>query len=281
MSNLTKYYRNKISGMQLPLPSKGLYGGNIDFSINDTDVEIYALSAADEIYIANPDNLITGAAVERIIKSSCPAINDPRNLPIQDADAICLASKRQTYGSFLSLGGECSKCKEKQEYKIEIMDIFKNSKFLPDEMICSIDEINGTKVDLKIYLRPYSVKDANFITIKEFEQNKYLEGLDSSDMDIEEKTTKVFKAIQSMKEMNMDLLHSCIIRIIADGEEITDSNSIKDFMNNVESKIVKLINDKVKEFNKYGLPKTYTVSCNKCDNKDQIPLVYDPSNFFD
>lgn len=282
MSSLSKYYRNKISGMQLPLPSKGLYGGNIDFSLNGTDVEIYALSAGDEIYISNPDNLITGAAVEKIITSCCPAIGDPKNLPIQDVDAICLASKKQSYGNFLKLGGECSECKEKQEYSISINDIFSKSKFLPEKMIYDIKNINGNSVNLKIHLKPYSLKDSNYITIKEFEQNKYLENLeDNTTMSVEEKTTILFKALQSSKEMNVDLLHSCVIRIISDDEEITDRDEIKGFLKNVESKIIKGINEKVKEFSNYGLPKTYEVKCSKCNHIDTIPLIYDPSNFFD
>lgn len=281
-SPLSKYYRNKISGMQLKLPSDGVYGGDIDFSISG-DVEIYALSAADEIYISNPDNLVTGAAVEKIIESSCPAVKDVRNLPIQDVDVICLASKKQTYGNMLKIGGKCKKCEKEQMYQIHIDGIFGKSTSLPKEMICKINEINNEKVNLKIYVKPYTLEIMNYINIKEFEENKFLDNIQQSDIPDEEKIKNLFNSAQKIKELNLNLLNPCIIRIVDDELEITNKNEIDEFMRNVSSNIVHKINDKIKEFGNYGLPKTYKVRCEdlECRHEQEIPLVYDPSNFFD
>lgn len=273
---LEKYYRNRIAEMHVVLPSGGNYGGDINFSMAET-VEVFALTAADEIYITNPDSLITGSAVERIISSCCPSIGSPRELPIQDVDAICLAAKKLSYGNYLKISGKCTKCEKEQEFKILIDGIFSKSTNIPNEVMCEVD-------GLKIYLKPYTLELANYISSKEFEENKLIETIQSSELSDEDKAKHFFNSIQKIKELNLNSTEDCIIRIITeDGTEVVNEDYISQFIQNASLKIIKTINDKIGEFSNYGLPATYEVKCSnhECNHHQEIPLIYDPTNFFE
>ena len=271
---LLKYYRNRVAGLHINLPSGGNYGGAIEFNMTNM-VEVYALTAADEIYITNPDALISGASIERIVTSCCPAIKDVKNLPIQDVDTICLASKKLSYGPNIIIKGKCSECGHEQDFNINIDYIFSKSKKLPTEMVCEVD-------GLKIYLRPYSLEIANYIAAKEFEENKLIEYIQNSDITENDKTTQFFSSLEKIQILNLNTNQECIIRIkLPDGEDVVDKTFIKEFIENAPLKTTKAIINKIKEFNEYGLPKEITSPCSECSHEEILPLIYDPTSFFD
>ena len=274
---LKEFYRTRIAEAHISLPSDGKYGGDVDFNIENT-VAVYAMTGKDEVFITNPEALISGTAVQHLINSCCPSIRDVKNLPVQDVDVICLVSKKLSYGNNIILSGNCEKCEHEQKFKINIDDILIKSKKLPEEMICIIDDIP----DLKIYLKPYTLELSNFISSKEFEERKFVEILNTQTTDSEQQAKNFFDSVQKIKNLSLGTISKCINKIeTPTGEVVVDDDYISDFINNAPLKYIKQITKKLSEFGDYGLPNTYSVKCEKCEHSQEIPLVYDPTSFFE
>jgi hypothetical protein len=112
---LSVYFRQP--GIHIKLPSNGNYTSDGSITLTTSgEVAILPMTAADEIILNNPDSLLNGVAIERIIESCCPQIKNVKELPITDVDVIILAAKLVSYGDGLDLATKCDKCDTIKEF---------------------------------------------------------------------------------------------------------------------------------------------------------------------
>lgn len=274
-SPLTKYFRQP--GIHVRLPSDGNYNkpGEIIFT-SSREVAIFPMTAADEIVLSNPDSLLNGAALERIILSCCPAITNIKELSVPDVDVIVLATKLVSYGDSLKLISNCEKCRTGTEFVLSIRNLLEQSKLLPKEHSVRLND------DLIAFLRPYTLESNNRLSLAQFEETKLIQNLVEDDVSQEQRTRAITEAFEKITNLNLELLASSVIKIVTPDTEVVDQTQIQDFITNVSHDIVKKLKDGVQEFNKYGLPKDTSIKCSnkKCQHEWTSPIVYDPSSFF-
>lgn len=272
---LSRWFRQP--GIYIKLPSEGRYNtpGMIELAAGN-EVPIYPMTAADEIIVTNPDSLLNGVALERIITSCCPAIHDAKSVVVPDVDVIILAAKMVSYGDSLALRTNCERCKSGKDFTLSIQSLLHAATPLPHEHSVRLND------DLVAYLRPYTLDSNNKINLTQFDESKKIQNLANENISEEEKSRIITAAFQRVTSLNLELLSSCVFKIATPEMMITDQNMIKDFINNAGRDVVKIIRDALEEFNKYGLPKTSEVTCDneKCKHTWQVPIVYDPSSFF-
>lgn len=270
---LLNHYR-RSSSISIQLPSGGFYGGDIDFNMNK-EVEIFPLSVKNEIYINNPDHLLSGEACKYSIEQCCPNIKDINNLPYMDMEAICLGIKKSSYGNELKLPYKCPECKHEDTAHYSIDFIFSQMKFLPEHFICEID-------DLKIYLKPYPLEKFDQFKLIYTNESIAENALRNSELSKEEIASIIYESIEKISNISTEAVADCIIRIeLKDGIEVTDQNMIKEYFDNAPLYVTKEIIKKHSEFNSYGLEKEVTLTCNKCNHDFKYPLTFDPSSFFE
>jgi hypothetical protein len=272
---LAAYFRQP--GIHIKLPSNGNYTPDdlISFTASG-EVAILPMTAADEIILNNPDSLLNGVAIERIIESCCPQIKYAKELPITDVDVIVLAAKLVSYGDGLDLITKCEKCQKDQEFTLSIHTLLNQVKPLPNYVSVRLND------DLVAYLRPYTLQSNNRINVTQFEETQLIRHLVADDVTPEERTTAIASAFEKITNLNLELLAKSIIRIKTPTDDVNDPESITEFIQNTNREIVGKLREGIKQFNSYGLPKETTVKCDnpECKNEWTIPVVYDPSSFF-
>lgn len=272
---LSAYYRQP--GIQIQLPSKGkYYNHEIETSING-DIPVYPMTASDGIIINNPDGLINGSSIEEVIKSCCPAIKYPRDLSVVDVDVILLAIKLVSFGPKMEIVGICPKCQHKSKYDFNVRDLLDAAKPLPEiEDIRLTDELLAT-------VRPYSFETSTILSMAEFEEAKLLQILLGEESITDEKRVKAMAdSFRRLTDLSLDVLYQSVVKITTPAGEVTDKKFIREFLKNTSSTIVKMIQAKQEELNKFGMPKSQSVVCTneECQHHWDLPIEYDPSSFF-
>lgn len=238
------------------------------------EVEIYPLSAKNEIYINNPDHLLSGEASRYSIVECSPNIGDVLNLPYMDMEAISMGIKKASYGNEINLPYKCPHCKHEATAIYSIDYIFSQMKQLPENFICDVD-------GLKIYLKPFPLECYDQFKLIYTNEKIAENALSDTELTKEEKAKSIYDSIQNISTISTESVGKCIIRIETETDEVTDQTYIIDYFNNAPVKHIKAIMKKHNEFSEYGLPRNVNVECEGCNKEFEYPMTYDPSSFFD
>jgi phage FluMu protein Com len=265
-------------GIHVKLPTNGYYNaeGTFDFSPN-REVGIYPMTAADEMVATNPDSLLNGSALERIVASCCPSLTNPKEVLIQDADVIILAAKSVSFGDALHLKAQCPKCQKLNDFTLSIRSVLEQVTPFPKQHVIRLSD------ELVAHLRPFTLRSNNLVNLRQFEETKHIQNiLENKELSDEVKSREVSQAYDRMANVSLEMISECVMKIITPQAEVTDIAQIKEFLDNSSRVIVKKVRDGLEEFTKYGLPKETDVVCSneKCTSVWRVPIVYDPSSFF-
>ena len=90
------------------LPSGGDFYSEGVVELSETgEVEIYAMTSRDEVLMRNPDALLNGESVAKVISSCVPQVQKPRELLASDVDALMVAIQGATYGDQVTVETAC------------------------------------------------------------------------------------------------------------------------------------------------------------------------------
>lgn len=273
MNPLSKYFRQP--GIQLLLPTKGNYSRNkfkTTFSTNE--VNIFPMTAADDIMINTPDMLLNGTAVEELIKSCCPDVGEPRYVCYPDIDAIIMAIRMVSFGNNYDISIKCPKCNHMNELSYNIRGLLDTMTYLPDEYYVRLND------DLVAYLRPHEYESFIKARIVTFEQSKILQNLEDNNPNEELRIKTFAESSRKISKTNLDMLSSCIIKIVTPDGEVSDLPSIQEFISSCETSFVRKIKDGVAHLDKFGLSKELEAKCKSCEHVWNFPIQFDPSDFF-
>jgi len=270
---LSKYFRKPTIYVQIP--TGGRFNPEIDKTVLD-EIPIMPMTAIDEISMSNPDELLNGEALVNLITSCVPTIPEPRNLCNIDADFLYLAIKHATYGKNIEHTHTCSNCEEQADYNIDINSIL--------DKFPEIHEVEPVEYkDLKIYVHPPKMESMTRMALIEVEQTRILDAIsDTGDESITEiELAKQFAlSFRKVSKQNVNLLIEAIDRIETLDEVVTDKDTILEFMDNCETKVITRINDQITKVN--NRPKdltTFEFTCDACDNKEKVRFELNPVNF--
>ncbi len=270
---LSKYFRKPTIYVQIP--TGGRFNPEIDKTILD-EIPIMPMTAIDEISMSNPDELLNGEALVNLIASCVPSIPEPRNLCNVDADFLYLAIKHATYGKNIEHTHTCSNCEEQADYNIDINSIL--------DKFPEIHDVEPVEYkDLKIYVHPPKMESMTRMALIEVEQTRILDAIsDTGNESITEiELAKQFAlSFRKVSKQNVNLLIEAIDRIETLDEVVTDKDTILEFMNNCETKVITRINDQITKVN--NRPKdltTFEFTCDACDNKEKVKFELNPVNF--
>jgi hypothetical protein len=234
------------------------------------------MTAIDEISMQNPDELLNGEALINLIHSCVPSIPNPRELCNIDAELIFLAIKYATYGKDIEHTHTCSECKEQADYNIDLNHIL--DKF-PD--IGDIAPIEYE--DLKIFITPPKLESITRLALMEVEQARILGSIqktETEDGDEMEMAKQFAISFRKVSQQNIDLLLSAVDRIETPDTVVTDKEALKEFMNNVPTKIIKKVNDAVSSVTPdLGEISTFEFTCEGCESKEKVTFEMNPVNF--
>src|SRR5882672_5887054 len=147
---LAKYYR--MPGVHIKLPTNGAFmpPGSVQFTMKG-DLPVYPMRAADELLLKSPDALMSGFAIEELLKSCVPAVKAPRLITSVDLDVLLLAIRAATYGEMLQLEPTCPQCSTVNDTKVNMGRIMATTQPIEPENPVRLSD------DVVVLVRPYNM----------------------------------------------------------------------------------------------------------------------------
>lgn len=270
---LLKYYRQP--GITCRLPSNGRFQDkdNVRFTASG-EISVLPMRAADEMLLKSPDALMSGMAIEKVIKSCVPDIKDPQQLPTPDIDTLLLAIRTATYGSAMNVETPCPMCGTENEYVFDVNTILSTVTPLADEYPVRLND------DIIVYLRPFNFKNSTQASLVAFQEARKVQLIDTDQFTDEEKQTQLNQSFDRINTMNVQMVADCVERVVVPEGSITNREHISAFIHNIEQKWVASVENQLKEINGAGINKVHEIDCAKCKHKWETTVEFDPASFF-
>lgn len=271
-SPLSRYKR--MPKLQIDLPSHGRFWKD-DAIEKFTDLEVYSMTASDEISTKTPDTLFSGETTANIIKNCIPSIKNPWVMPILDINACLSAIRLASTGNNLEITTKCPNCKEENTYGIDLQQII--------EYYTNKEWQDVVYVDNFVFeLQPMSYKEYTEIQKNNFKIQRqiYQHILKMDDSDEKEELLK--ESYLNLARIRAGVVIGHVVSITVDGEIETNRKEIIDFINNSDKQIYKAIEEVViRNTNNWNLPPS-NVNCSneECNHNWDLPIDLDYSNFF-
>lgn len=272
------------------------------------EVPVRAMTSRDEVITRNPEALLSGDAIEKIINSCVPEIKNVRELPMIDIEILLLAIKKATYGDRMKVTSKCPKCSTEVTKTVLIHELLDSITKLPEINFVDLSIANDS---ITVMLKPYTFTHCNQLSMNEFESKKrmaYLQSIfhaENSGASYKEKLkyvqeieaitkTEMETIFDDMAKLSIELLCGSIIQInmkTGDGDNhvivpVTDKSHIREFIMNLDASNHKILRTKLEEMNNFGVDKKVSYICSgdkethTCDNIWDGEVYSNPSSFF-
>jgi len=270
-SPLTKYQRQPKQYIDLPSKGKWYTPGALE---KHEELEVYSMTASDEIATKTPDALLSGNSTANIIKNCVPSIRDPWQVPMVDIYTILSAIRMASYSDAISLTDTCTKCSEENTYEIGLQGIIGH---LGNQTYTTDIEV----LDMKFEVRPLTYKEFNAVNKENFKlQRRMMQDIPKIEND-DSKGEEAQKIYDKLAELKANTVISSIAKVVTeDGEEETDIHAIADFIKNADKEYFSAIEEVlIKNNEQFSIPHTDT-TCAACGHSDKLEVEMDYSNFF-
>lgn len=269
---LQQFFRQPA--IYLRLPSDGAYWPENALVMPDNhEIPVYPMTAIDEITYRTPDSVFSGQATINVIQSCVPNIKDAWSMPSIDLNAVLTAIRMASYGHDMDLISICPKCSNEGEFTADLRNVLDNIK--------SGDYDQGLKYgELSITLRPMSYRDQNDINMQQFEQQKYIQNVQTSDQSEEEKVRLLSDTLKKVTELTIIAMARCIVSIKTGTDIVTNYNHIVEFLSNCDRKLFTSMRDAIIGLREASELPPMKIKCGNCEHEYEQALVLDQSSFF-
>ena len=264
--------------MYVAIPTGGkYYDDNVVEWPETNELAIFPMTAKDEMIMKNPDALLNGEAVVQVITSCVPCVKRPRKMITNDVDTLLIAIQGATYGDEVKVTAKCPKCEHENVGEASVENCL-------DGMITVEDDYSFiTDAGLEITVRPFLYESTIKAGLANFKTTRSLQALQEVADELEQ--LKAFNEnFMNIAGLNFDLIVDSVNSISGtseDGEDflVTDSASIREFLENCEASIGTAIEKSIADINALGVNKEYNLQCEECEEVYPTSIAFDPVNF--
>lgn len=270
-SPLQKYKRQPK--LYIDLPSKGVWYPK-DILEKAEDVEVFSMTANDEIALKTPDGLYSGIAVKRLIEHCIPVIKDAWYVPLVDLDYFLAAIRLATYGPSIELTSACSKCENVDTYGLPVQNIL-------DHLQAAEPKYEITINGFTFKLRPLCYKEINTIQQDIFKIRRTIQQNISLMEEGQEKEEAITEIFDQLRSKTVDAICLGITEVVTpEGESESNQMFIKDFIVNNDKEFYNGL-EELYDHNRsiLAVPQS-EVECSACGHKSTIAPDLDYANFF-
>lgn len=275
---LSKFYRVPKLYTVLPTGHERYNPAQVVF--NDRhELGVYSMTLNDELLLKNPDALLNGEAVAKVIANCVPGVLKPHELFSADVDALMVAIRIASYGKEMDLNVECTntECRHKNTVSADLETVLTKMKTIASVSVVNLS--NG----LSVFLNPATYKLSITEFQSEFEAKKFIKVISKNmDMPEDEKITKLSSAFDKIAKSQIEILVKSITKIVKEDEGllVTDFDTILGFINNTETENISLISAKLEEINAPAVNKKFTIKCEKCEHIWDEEYDFNMTDFF-
>ena len=271
---LTKYLRQPA--IYLKLPSEGKYWeqGSLDMPLNG-ELPVLPMSTKDEIVLNTPDALMNGQGVVDVIESCVPNIKNAWKMPLTDVDSVLIAIRVASYGESMEYNSTCPSCSNSDSYEIDLRQFLDMGADISGYLVPF--DYKG----MQVHLKPIDYSVINIQNLDQFEQQRMVVTLNNDTLSEEDKQARYYEIFRNMTRYTIKNVSGSIDRIVTpDGQTVTNTEHIEDFLENSERQFFSTMRTKMEEVNKGIPPKHVTNTCSECQHQYESPFTFDQANFF-
>ena len=269
---LRQFFRQPAIYLKLPSAGRHWPAASLDLPANG-ELPIYPMTAIDEITYRTPDALFNGQAVISVIQSCVPAIKNAWHVPNIDLSPLLIAIRIASQGHEMGLNAVCPSCSHEDEYALDLRTVLDQLR-VPD----FAKTLNYG--DLEIVFKPVTYEQQNQSSIAQFEQQKILSTLPTSELPEEEKMSRLTQALKVITDLTINIICQSIAIIKTPSAVVSDSAQIEEFLRNCESKIYNQIREHVVSLRQQSDIPPLKIKCTECDHEYEQALDLDIANFF-
>lgn len=280
MSNnpLQRYFRRPALWVKLPTLGKWYNNGEVTFNERQ-EVQVFGITAIDEIMLNTPDALFNGHALETVINSCIPEVHDVKRLSQPDLDALFLGIKSATNNGKHEITRSCSQCKHENTFDIQCNHLLDSMTYIEDS-----DTVINIDGDIKVHIKPYDFEMRSLLIQHQLEERKALSIIEKNITDNNlEKADQFARSLEKMSRLSFRLIADSVtaIEILGKDKQFVDNKEhIAEWMTNVNKSTSDAIVTAVNTLNEVGPPKTTSAQCTNCGHTWTETLTFDPALFF-
>jgi hypothetical protein len=270
---LKQFFRQP--SIYLSLPSGGHHWPTTALTMPENrELPVYPMTAIDEITYRTPDALFSGQAVINVVHSCVPNIKNAWEIPGIDLNAVLIAIRIASYGHEMELATKCPKCETESDFGIDLRMVLDSIR----EPDYSTPIQHG---DLEITLMPVSYRNQNQVGLKQYEQQRSVQQIQTDpNTSDEEKIKKLNEIMHLITELTIETLKYSIASIRTPDTLVTEIEFIRDFLVNCDRKLYQQIRDRVIELRNSTELKPFEVVCPNCSHQHEQTLTLDQAAFF-
>ena len=270
---LKQYFRQPAIYVRLPSQGQHYPPGSLDLRA-DNDYPVLPMTTIDEITYRTPDALFNGAAVVSVIESCVPNIRDAWAMPSMDVDMILVAIRIATYGHSMEMTSKCPACTKESDIAVDLRRVL--------ETLPVADYVTPLELgDLTLTFRPMTYRDINENSLKQFEEQKMLQNIQSSDSNSDEEKLRLFgEALKKITVMTTEALAKSIAMVQTPQARVDERHHIAEWLTNCDRKIFQRVRDHIINTKQTSELQPLNLECSHCQHKFQQPYTLDMANFF-
>jgi len=270
---LQQYFRNISEYITLPSGTSYYDDSVIEFNSNG-EVGIMPMTAQDEIMLKNPDALLNGEAVVKMLQSCVPSLKKPKEMLYNDIEAIIVAIRKASFGETMDITTQCPDCNADNTYAMNLDHLLNNASKLQDEYKIELEK------GLTMFLRPTTYENHLKANKVLFEQMRMAR--ESEHKSADEKLELISKSYNNLAMLNAEVLISNVIRIKIDGmdEPVTNREHITEYMMNIPSSYIDQITELLQIVNSTGIDHEIKAVCQNCNHEWDLETNFEPTTFF-
>ena len=269
---LRAFFRQPATYIRLPSDGQFWPAGSLEIPPN-REFPVLPMTAMDEITYRTPDALFNGAAIVSVVQSCIPNIKNAWHMPNCDLNTILTAIRIASYSAMMEVDTKCEQCETENNFEIDLKNVLDTLE-IPD---FSESVKHG---DLEIYFQSVSYERQTEINLLQFEQQRILAQLPSSDLTDEQKTKMLNDAIQQITKITVRAITSSIVGIRTPQALVSESQFIEDFLMNCDRQLYGEIRDHAIKIRKYDEFKPIKMKCSNCEHEYEQNFTLDTANFF-
>ncbi len=276
---LQRYFRRPALWVKLPTLGKWYNHGEVSFNERQ-EVQVFGITAIDEIMLNTPDALFNGHALETVIHSCIPEVRDVKKLCQPDLEALFVGIKSATSGGKYEITRKCPKCNHENTFEIQCNHLLDSMTYIEDaDTYVDIDS------EIRVHIKPYDFIMRSMLIQKQLEERKTLTAIEN-DPNVTDELIRAGLFAQSLEKMSrltFRLLADSVTAIeILNGLEntVTNKDHISEWLTNANKAVTDAIIDAVTVLNDLGPPRSTIAHCEECHNEWNERLNFDPALFF-
>lgn len=271
---LSKYFR--VPGMSIELPTKGVF---MTSPPPNGEVDILPMRAADELFLSQPDMLLSGKAIEEMLRSCVPQIGDPGEISSPDMDVLLVAIRAATYGDEMEVEAQCPVCGSEQAFNVNLPILLQRSVPITEE-----DVSVRLSDEVVVRLRPYNFRDSTTISLMTFQETRKVQVLEDQEGVTDEMIQRQMnESMLAITKARVNIMGDCIREVVDPNGSVTDRVHIREFLQMIPRQWSVKIEKALDAVNQKGIDKAVEVKCprEECGHEWNTNIEFDASSFFD